>query len=179
MRKKNRSKNKDLLLLLAAVARARKQARKHSTITCPTYPAPTFQVPIPVTSRHVNLRPVSLVINSSRFPLLISPHLQPSPPPSHQRCQKQPPIHPSYPPNSRIPRTQPPPGGTVHSIPFHSFSRPAYMQLSHNHPLLDLPIIACEKKSRCGVSVGGMYRKKKKKKKRSQKKKKVRVINFY
>lgn len=113
MRKKNRSKNKDLLLLLAAVARARKQARKHSTITCPTYPAPTFQVPIPVTSRHVNLRPVSLVTNSSRFLHLTSPHLHPPGPfpPTMPKTA----IHPSQLSNSQNPT---PPA--VHSIPFHS-----------------------------------------------------------
>lgn len=173
MRKKNRSKNKDLLLLLAAVPRASGQG---SILPLHVQPIPRLPFKSPFPSRHVTsifapspslqIPPVSL----SSSHLISNP---PRPPPTNDAKNSHPPI-----PTLEFPEPNPP-GSPFHSIPFNSFSRPAYMQLSHNHPLLDLPIIACEKKSRCSVSVGGMYRKKKKKKKRSQKKKKVRVINFY
>lgn len=177
MRKKNRSKSKDPPPPpppppAPAVARASKQAFYHYMSNLSrAYLFPKSPFPIPVTSRHVNLRPVSLVINfSSRFPHLTSPHLHPSGP--------FPPTMPktaTHPPNSRIPRTQPPPGGTVHSIPFHSFSRPAYMQLSHNNPLLDLPIIACEKNHplRC---VRRWYVSKKKEEKTEPEKEKIKKL---
>lgn len=122
MRKKNRSKSKDPPPPpppppAPAVARASKQAFYHYMSNLSrAYLFPKSPFPIPVTSRHVNLRPVSLVINSSsRFLHLISPHLHPRGPfpPTMPKTA----IHPSQLSNAQKPN--PPRGGSpFHSIPF-------------------------------------------------------------